>query len=477
MSNRFLAVKAGPGKPATRHSTAGLHRRLSNRSGVEPDGTLDGGQLRVEYLPLSSLKPARRNPKRHETDTVIASMGRFGYVAPMVLDERTGRLVAGHGRLESLKKAKEQGKQPPSRIRIENGEWLVPVVRGVSFPDDTEAEAYLLADNQTTILGGWDDAELKQIIDSLGAEALEGTGFEDMFADVEQDDATPLIDQAAELQKKWGTARGQLWLIGKHRLLCGDSTSESDVRRLMNGQRACLFATDPPYLVDYNGTNHPHRWTKTHGRRHPGDKDWRDKYTDVDSPEKGEALYDAFIKMAVTHAVTEDAAWYCWHASRKQRLLETVWEKHGAFVHQQIIWVKDRPILTRSWYLWQHEPCFFGWNKGRKPKRMARDYPATVWSFPTLQPGEPSLHPTEKPVDLFAIPMRQHTEKGDLCYEPFSGSGTQLVAAQQLGRICYAMELSPPFVAVALERLARLGLKPRLEAQERAKFKTKEKEY
>ena len=177
---------------------------------------------------------------------------------------------------------------------------------------------------------------------------------------------------------------------------------------------------------------------------------------------KRQKLYDAFVGVAVENAITENAAWYCWHASRKQGLLEAVWEKHGAFVHQQIIWAKDRPILTRSWYMWQHEPCFFGWMKGKKPKRIAADYPPTVWSFPTQAPGETTDHPTQKPVELFAIPIRQHTKKGDVCYEPFSGSGTQLVAAESLGRICYAMELSPPFVAVALERLSEMGLKPEL---------------
>ena len=426
-----------------------------------PKKTCNDGQLRVDYLPLSSLKPARRNPKKHQIDTVLASMGRFGYVAPMILEERTGRLVAGHGRLESLKRAEAKGNKPPDRIRVENGDWLVPVVRGVAFADDTEAEAYLLADNQTTILGGWDDTELKEIIASLEAEdALAGTGFEDLFEQVEQDDPTPLIDHAADLQKKWGTARGQLWLIGKHRLLCGDCTLESDVGRLMNGQRACLFATDPPYLVDYNGTNHPHKWTASHGRKHPGDKNWSNKYTDVDSPVLGKALCDTFIRLANQCAITPDAAWYCWYASRKQALLESVWERHGAFVHQQIIWAKDRPILTRSWYMWQHEPCFFGWMKGNKPKRIAENYPPSVWSFPTQTPGETTDHPTQKPVELFAIPMRQHTEKGDLCYEPFSGSGAQLFATENLGRICYAMELSPPFVAVALERMAQMGLQP-----------------
>ena len=159
----------------------------------------------------------------------------------MIRDERTGQLVSGHARCDSLNRAKAEGKEPPERIRVENGEWLVPVVCGVTFANDSEAEAYLLADNQTTILGGWDDDELKEIIASLGAEeALAGTGFEELFREqsvLEHDDPTPLIDHAAELQKKWATARGQLWSIGSHRLLCGDCTSESDVRRLMNGER------------------------------------------------------------------------------------------------------------------------------------------------------------------------------------------------------------------------------------------------
>ena len=230
----------------------------------------------------------------------------------------------------------------------------------------------------------------------------------------------------------------------------------------MTGKKACLFATDPPYLVAYDGTNHPHKWNDSEEIKRRKNKDWSDKYTDVDSPIDGEALYDGFVKAAIQHAITDHAAWYCWHASKKQAFLESVWEKNGAFAHQQIVWVKDRPVLTRCWYMWQHEPCLFGWVKGNKPKRIAENYPPTVWSFPTQAPGETTNHPTQKPVELFAIPIRQHTKKGELCYEPFSGSGTQLVAAESLGRVCYAMELSPPFVAVALERLAEMRLEPRL---------------
>ena len=133
-------------------------------------------------------------------------------------------------------------------------------------------------------------------------------------------------------------------------------------------------------------------------------------------------------------------------------MLEEVWERHGAFVHQQIIWAKSRPVLTRSWYLWQHEPCFFGWIKGKKPLRSAEDYPATVWQIESPPPGSKTLHPTSKPLDVFEIPMKQHTYAGDVCYEPFSGSGSQLIAAENLARQCRAVELQPQYVAVALQR-------------------------
>lgn len=163
-------------------------------------------------------------------------------------------------------------------------------------------------------------------------------------------------------------------------------------------------------------------------------------------------LLDKFIHVAINEAITEDAAWYCWHASRNQAALEAIWNKYGAFMHQQIVWAKDRPILTRSWYMWQHEPCMFGWKKGHKPPRTAEDYPHTIWTFPTTQPGVSTVHPTSKPVELFAIPISQHLQPHEICYEPFCGSGTQLIAAQKLNRVCYAMELSEKYCEVICQR-------------------------
>ena len=218
--------------------------------------------------------------------------------------------------------------------------------------------------------------------------------------------------------------------MGDHRLLCGDSTKADDVIRVMHNQKAILFATDPPYLVDYDGTNHPSK---------QGDpdknKDWGNSYGITwDDSSQGPELYEGFIKAAIEHAILPNAAWYCWHASRRQAMVEGVWEKFGAFVHQQIVWAKDRGILTRSYYLWQHEPCFFGWLKGNKPPRVSDDYPSTIWNIPTVKVGEKTEHPTSKPIEVFAMPMRQHTKPGEVCYEPFSGSGSQIIAGETTGR-------------------------------------------
>ncbi len=249
--------------------------------------------------------------------------------------------------------------------------------------------------------------------------------------------------------------------VGGHRLLCGDATDPVDVKRLMGDARATLFATDPPYLVGYDGTNHPQSFTGG------GNKDWSGTYGATwDDADGNLDLYDKFVGVAIAEALAENAAWYCWHASRRQAMLEQVWIKHGAFVHCQIVWGKNRPVLTRSWFMWQHEPCLMGWIKGKKPPKGPEATPAsTLWMIDTIPNGdERPDHPTPKPLEVFAIPMRQHVVRGGICYEPFCGSGSQIIAAEQLGRRCFALEIEPRYVDVALLRWAKLtGQQPVLE--------------
>lgn len=435
----------------------------------------------ARYKSLTELSEWADNYNHNDIVAIARSIRRFGFNSALRV-WRDDVVMAGNHTCKALKLIREQGPDPaldqawpPANVIVTQDSWYVLYV-DVSHLDELSVKAFAIADNQLARQAVTDDALLSEYLKEIAASdinMLTATGFDELemnrliakaAADIMgEEDAGDQTDRGDELLAKWPVERGQLWLIpstsgqGDHRLLCGDSTSADDVQRLMNGKRAVLFATDPPYLVGYDGNNHPHAFNEPEKN-----KDWSETYHDWDNPEQGEALYTGFVAMAIEHAIVENAAWYCWHASRNQAMLEGVWEANGAFVHQQLIWFKDRPILTRSHYMWQHEPCFFGWVKGKKPQRLAEDFPSTVWQVPTLAPGTSTDHPTSKPVELFKTPILQHTKPGDICYEPFSGSGTQFVAAEQTARLCYGIELQPQYCAAILERLAGIGLVPQL---------------
>ena len=227
------------------------------------------GQIRIDYMPLTALKRLPRNAKLHSTEDIGASFNRFGFASPLVIDERTGMLAAGHGRLDVLEAKKAAGEKPPDRISAMNGEWLVPVVRGVSFKDEAELEAFSVTDNALTIAGGWDDEKLIAILSDLAEGAgLEGTGYDvDALEELErlvnnkreEDKANADVQEPAipEPPKKPKSKLGEVYQLGPHRLMCGDSTNADNVIKLMQGERAVMMATDPPYLVDYTGMDHP----------------------------------------------------------------------------------------------------------------------------------------------------------------------------------------------------------------------------
>lgn len=394
----------------------------------------------------ADLVPNPKNWRTHtraQSDALKGILAEVGYADALLARELPdGRLmlIDGHLRAETTP------------------DQLVPVL----ILDVTEAEAdKLLATlDPLAAMAGTNSDAVRALLASVRTDSdavkalLERTAG--VRAEVTQD-AIPALPVTPVARP------GQLWQLGKHRLLCGDSTHPQDVARLMGEERAILFQTDPPYAVGYTGGSHPA--TRANRGKANRNKDWSGRYReaapspDIESnSEIGRDFYLRFITTAIERAIMLNAAWYCWHASARQAMLEAVWNEVGVFMHQQIIWVKSRPVLTYSVYMWGHEPCLFGWIRGQKPpveRIQDGGYPGTVWEVPTAE-IETNEHPTCKPNRLFAIPMQLHTRPGDLCYEPFSGSGSQLIAAEQLGRRCYAIELEPRFVDVAVSRWENL---------------------
>lgn len=399
-------------------------------------------KMEVEEWPIDSLIEYARNPRENDdqVDRMCGAIKEYGFLLPILI-ERDGGVVDGHLRLKAAR-----------RLKMET--VSVVFADGLS---KTQVKAFRLLANQSTNWASWDEEllalEIKDL-DEAGFD-LDLTGFESADLDryLEEndlDDSSADDDNAIpEPSSAPVTKVGDLWILGEHRLLCGDSTKSDDVERLMKGSRANLFATDPPYLVDYDGTNHPNGH---HDKK--GYKDWSGSYGNTwDDASQGPELYEGFISVAIDHAIDSHAAWYCWHASKRQSMVEAVWEKMGAFVHQQIIWKKNNPILTRTYYLWLHEPCFFGWIKGNRPPRLSGAKPTnTIWEMKSLAGPERPEHPTPKPLEAFGIPMRQHVDRGGICYEPFSGSGSQIMAGEENGRRVFAIEISPIYVDVTIKR-------------------------
>ena len=401
-------------------------------------------ELKVEQWPIDRLIPYARNPRKNDevVDQMVGAIQEFGFRIPIVV-KSDGTIVDGHLRLKAAR-----------RLNMET----VPVALADDL-NEAQIKAFRILANQSSNWADWDEELLRlELVDLQEADFdLAKVGF----SEEEMSELLGPLNGAGgdggdgddggvpDPPKNPVTKPGDLWILGDHRLLCGDCTNAEDVIRLMNGERAILFSTDPPYLVDYDGTNHP---PGRDGKA--GGKDWSDTYGKTwDDSSQGPELYEGFIQMAKEHAIESHAAWYCWHASKRQIMVEEVWNKTGAFVHQQIIWRKSNTILSRTHYLWKHEPCFFGWIKGNRPPRLDAAEPTpTVWDMNTLTGDDRPEHPTPKPLDAFGIPMRQHVIRGGLCYEPFSGSGSQIMAGEANSRRVFAIEISPVYVDVAVKR-------------------------
>lgn len=412
-------------------------------------------KLQIRSFKLKDLQPAAYNPRTISDESLAGlakSIERFGCVEPIVVNIRGGRntIVGGHQRYRVLEAA---GVKDCMCVTVDLSKADEKVLNLTLNNPETQGEFV---------------AELGDYIDKLRKQISEADylGFRIDFLRRQFPDAEKmgqaLDDDIPEPPKKATTKPGDLWLLGKHRLLCGDSTNEADVKRLMGRHKASLFATDPPYCVDYTGADRP-----------GGGKDWSDTFREFEIPDAREfikAFYSVGLKF-----IKPKTALYLWHASKRIAQIHDVCNDLGILIHQPIIWVKPLAVLTFSYYSWRHEPCLLMWIRGQNPEYKPKDKSiGTVWPIGFVKTGDPTTpeyytdvweldwegkkrnpgieHPTVKPVEVFAIPMRVHTRPGDICYEPFCGSGSQLIAAEKLDRRCFAMELEPVFCDVAVKR-------------------------
>lgn len=388
--------------------------------------------MQIELKPIDQIKPYERNPRKNDAavEAVARSIREFGFRVPIVVDA-DGVIICGHTRLKAA-------------IKLGFSEVPVHVATDLT---EAQAKAYRIADNQTATIAGWDGDLLRGELEGLRALEcdLAALGFSD--AELSEFTAPPANegqcdpDETPKPPKVAVTRPGDLWLLGEHRLLSGSSTNPADVDKLMDGRKATLVATDPPYLVSYTGE-----------RPNDSGKDWSATYREVEITDADGFFRGLFSN--VLRVIAPHAAIYCWHAHKRQSLIARVWEDLGILDHQQVIWVKPTPVFGRVYWHFRHEPCMMGWIKGSQPEHDSDHTHNSVWEIDWE--GKSRIigneHPTQKPVEIFARPIRKHTRPGDICFEPFSGSGSQIIAAEREGRRCYAMELEPVFVDVAVRR-------------------------
>jgi DNA modification methylase len=396
-------------------------------------------QMNIEMRPLADIRPYGNNPRHNDAAVaaVAESIARFGFRQPVVVDEH-GVVICGHTRLKAA-------------ARLGLAEVPVHVATGLT---PAQVRAYRIADNKTAELAEWDTDVLSLELADLAGEGIDWTllGFDQRELSGLLDPATPegetdpddVPDAPAAADAV--TKPGDLWVLGRHRLLCGDSTSPADVDRLMDGERAALVATDPPYLVDYTGE-----------RPNGTGKDWTENYKEIDIDD-AEAFFRGVFRN-IKRVAAPKAAIYCWHAHKRCGVIQRVWEELDILDHQSIVWVKPTPVFGRVFWHFRHEPCMMGWVRGSKPEHDG-DHSmemSSVWELDWEGKARVvgNEHPTQKPVEIFARPMRKHTAPGDVCFEPFSGSGSQIIAGEKEGRRVFAMELSPVFTDVAVRRWER----------------------
>lgn len=376
---------------------------------------------------ISTLIPYARNSRTHtdvQVAQVAASIKEFGFLNPVIIAE-DNTILAGHARVLAARKL---------------GLDKVPCIKAENLTE-AQKRAYIIADNKLSLNAGWDEELLAVEISDLQAESFDLSllGFDEKELDkllspsgedVTDDD----FDVDAELEKPAVTKEGDLWTIGRHRLLCGDSTLPVSFEKLMDGRKANLVVTDPPYNVNYEGTA---------GK--------------IKNDNMGNEAFHTFLLAAFNRLhenMAGDASIYVFHSDTEGLNFRSAFDEAGFYLSGCCIWKKPSLVLGRSPYQWQHEPCLFGWKKDGKHQWYADRKQTTIWEFE--KPKKNDLHPTMKPVPLIAYCIMNSSMSNTLVLDPFLGSGTTLIACEQTDRTCFGIELDPKYCDVILSRYIEL---------------------
>ena len=381
--------------------------------------------MQIVYKKVNELIPYINNSRTHseeQVNQIVASINEFGFTNPLLIDEKDS-IIAGHGRLMASKKL---------------GMEEVPciVLEGLT---EAQKKAYIIADNKMALNAGWDEELLKIELENLKELDfdLELTGFnvdelDDIFqAEEEQEiveddfDIEPPEEPKAKL--------GDIYQLGNHRLMCGDSTNENDVSKLVGEQKMDLLITDPPYNVDYTGK------TK--------------EAMKIQNDKMENNVFHDFLVKAFSNAYSflkDGGAFYCWYASKEVVNFHTALEDSGFTVKQELIWNKNSMVMGRQDYQWKHEPCLYGWKETSSHAWYSDRKQTTIINWD--RPSKADLHPTMKPIGLFDYQIKNSSKAGDNILDLFGGSGTTIMACEQNNRNAYTMEYDPKYVDVIIKR-------------------------
>ena len=381
---------------------------------------------RFEKVDIDRLIPYARNARTHSKEQILqlrSSLREFGFVNPIIVDKDLN-IIAGHGRVLAAKA---------------EGVTKVPCVFAEHLTD-AQKRAYILADNRLALNAGWDEQllalEFGELKD-LGFD-LELTGFgldeiEKLFAadgeEVQDDD----FDLTAALEQAAFVLPGDVWTLGRHRLICGDATDADTVKKLMDGRKANLVLTDPPYNVGFESAS---------GLKIKNDS------------QKSEPFYSFLLAAfrSLADNLESGGSAYIFHADTEGENFRRAFREAGFHLSGTCIWAKDSFVMGRSPYQWQHEPILYGWLKTGTHKWYAGRSEATIWNF--AKPKKNSDHPTSKPLDLLAYPIKNSSQANGIVLDTFGGSGSTLIACEQADRICHMLELDEKYASVILRRYA-----------------------